>query len=134
MKKRLCVLALAGVMAAAFMGCGSSTSGTTAEKAAAQPDLIEKKSEDVAPSTKPEVVPVTTEAKETGGDGEMISGGWEQASSMKVTDEHKELFKKAQETLAGATYTPLAFLGSQVVAGTNYRFLCKMEASRYMQW
>ncbi len=129
MKKRLCVLALAGVMAAAFMGCGSSASGTTAEKAAAQPDLIEKKSEDVAPSTKPEVVPVTTEAKETGGDGEMISGGWEQASSMKVTDEHKELFKKAQETLAGATYTPLAFLGSQVVAGTNYRFLCKMEAS-----
>lgn len=119
MRKRLFVLALAGVMAAAFAGCGSSTesttgSSTTGTTAAAQA------------STAAGNENVTEKA--TGGEEEMIVGGWS-VSSMEITDAHKELFKKAQETLTGAVYTPIALLGTQVVAGKNYRFLCYKEAS-----
>ena len=60
---------------------------------------------------------------------EPVSGGWSMPKDTKITEEHKKLFEKACETLTGATYTPIAFLGSQVVAGTNYRFLVKMEPS-----
>ncbi len=119
MRKRLFVLALAGVMAAAFAGCGSSTesttaSGTTGTTAAAQASTAAGKEN------------VTENA--TGSEEEMIVGGWS-VSSMDITDAHKELFKKAQETLTGAVYTPIALLGTQVVAGKNYRFLCYKEAS-----
>ena len=132
MRKRICVLALAGVMAAAFAGCGSSASGTTAGENAQSElasEMVISKVKATTPTGEPEVVTPDTGVEIAGGEGEMISGGWQDASSMKITDEHKELFKKAQETLTGATYTPIAFLGSQVVAGTNYRFLCRMDAS-----
>lgn len=119
MRKRLFVLALAGVMAAAFAGCGSSTesttgSSTTGTTAAAQASTAAGKEN-------------VTENR-AGGEEEMIVGGWS-VSSMDITDAHKELFKKAQETLTGAVYTPIALLGTQVVAGTNYRFICYREAS-----
>lgn len=119
MRKRLFVLALAGVMAAAFAGCGSSTesttgSSTTGTTAAAQASTADGKEN-------------VTENR-AGGEEEMIVGGWS-VSSMDITDAHKELFKKAQETLTGAVYTPIALLGTQVVAGKNYRFLCYKEAS-----
>ena len=53
-------------------------------------------------------------------------GGWTKPDSMEVTDEIKDLVAKATEKLLGATYTPVAFLGSQLVSGTNYRVLCKI--------
>ena len=37
----------------------------------------------------------------------------------------KELFEKGTETLTGVSYIPVAYLGSQVVAGTNHAFLCQ---------
>ena len=36
-----------------------------------------------------------------------------------------EAFNKATEELVGCDYEPVALLGSQVVAGTNYCLLCK---------
>ena len=55
---------------------------------------------------------------------DLIVGGWTPADNMEVTDEVKELVQKAQDTIVGATYTPVAYLASQVVAGTNHRILC----------
>ena len=143
MKKRLCVLALAGVMAASFVGCGNTTTGTTtAEKAAkaensTQSAVTAEKMNVEAPDAGKEKTPDTGKEEAPvdggnvipGGDDGMIEGGWSAASSMKITEQHLDLFKKAQETLTGAYYTPLALLGTQVVAGTNYRFLCRMDAS-----
>ena len=55
-------------------------------------------------------------------------GGWTKPDSMEVTDEIKDLVAKATEKLLGATYTPVAFLGSQLVSGTNYSILCEVTA------
>ncbi len=37
----------------------------------------------------------------------------------------ERVFDKATETLTGIKLTPLALLGTQVVSGKNYRFLCR---------
>ena len=38
-------------------------------------------------------------------------------------------FDKAQQGYAGVGFTPIALLGTQVVAGTNYKFLCDGTAA-----
>ena len=44
-------------------------------------------------------------------------------------DEAKAALDKASETLTGAEFDPIALVGTQVVAGTNYRLLCKETAT-----
>lgn len=56
-------------------------------------------------------------------------GGWSYAESVEITDDIKKVMEKATETLTGATYEPVAYIGSQVVAGTNHAILCKSTPS-----
>lgn len=56
---------------------------------------------------------------------EPMLGGWSVSENTEITDEQKALFDKAMEGLLGVNYEPIAFLGSQVVSGTNYCFLCR---------
>ena len=58
---------------------------------------------------------------------EAIVGGWSIADSPAVPDEVKELVNKAAEKMDGAVYTPVAYVASQVVAGTNHLVLCTVE-------
>ena len=66
-----------------------------------------------------------TEAKVDATEAEPISGGWTDAKSPVITPEIKAMFDKLNETMTGAQYVPVALLQTQVVAGTNYRVLCK---------
>lgn len=52
-------------------------------------------------------------------------GGWSVPQDTKITEEELKIFNKAIEGLTGVGYEPVAYLGSQVVAGTNHCFLCK---------
>lgn len=54
-----------------------------------------------------------------------VTGGWSVAESMEINAEAQEIFDKAMEGLVGVDYEPVAYLGSQVVAGLNHCFLCK---------
>ena len=68
----------------------------------------------------------------TDGDGteistEKLSGGWETAedrSSVVIPQKEKDIFDKAVEELDGNELEPMALLGTQLVAGTNYAFFC----------
>lgn len=56
---------------------------------------------------------------------EQLSGGWtvyQDTKSAALSDEVKEAFTKAT-SVAGAQYIPIAYLGNQVVSGTNYAVL-----------
>ena len=75
------------------------------------------KKEAEAPAEEPEPV-------ETG----VITGGWTPAADFEVTEERKAVFDKGMEMLLGVDYDPLAYLGSQLVAGTNHVFLVKGTA------
>ena len=55
----------------------------------------------------------------------MLTGGWQAAADFALTDEQKALFEKGLDDLVGANYVPIAYLGSQVVAGTNHCFLAQ---------
>lgn len=54
-----------------------------------------------------------------------LMGGWEPAESPELTDELREAFDKAKESLTGADYEPVALAATQVVAGMNYCILCE---------
>ena len=58
---------------------------------------------------------------------EPISGGWEfcDISAVNVSADEKAVFDKAIEGLAGVTYEIKDVIATQMVAGTNYAFLCK---------
>ena len=55
---------------------------------------------------------------------EILPGGWAPSENPEITEERQELFDKGMD-LVGVQYVPVAYLGSQIVAGTNHCFLCQ---------
>lgn len=55
----------------------------------------------------------------------MKVGGWAAAKDPQITEDLQAIFDKGLEKLLGVHYTPVALLGTQVVAGANYAFLCQ---------
>lgn len=57
-----------------------------------------------------------------------LTGGWE-LSDVKadIPEEAYTAFSAAMEGFTGVSYEPVALLGTQVVAGINYSFLCKAQ-------
>ncbi len=51
-------------------------------------------------------------------------GGWTLTGG-EITQEAQSAFDKAGKTLLGAEYQPIALLGTQLVSGMNYCFLCE---------
>lgn len=59
-----------------------------------------------------------------------LVGAYEKAEDSKITDELQELFDKALESYEGEEEFELVkLLETQVVAGTNYKFLAKVEGA-----
>lgn len=64
----------------------------------------------------------------TGTETEKSTGEWEinnENGSYSLPDNVNKAFEKALENYAGATFEPVAYIGSQVVAGRNHMILCK---------
>ena len=106
--KRIIALALTGVLALSLAACGTQINKDTASEG------------------NQDTVNVSEEGEMVG--DVVVSGGFEKASSPVITDEIKALFEKATDGMTGAAYTPVAYIASQVVAGTNHLVLCKVEA------
>ena len=54
-----------------------------------------------------------------------LSGGWAPSNDPTVTEELLTVFEEGTSVVTGLVYVPVAYLGSQVVAGTNHAFLCQ---------
>ena len=67
----------------------------------------------------------TAEDNNENSDKEYICGEFTLSDDTEVKDEIKELMEKALADSTGVNYDPIAYLGSQVVAGTNHAILCK---------
>ena len=52
-------------------------------------------------------------------------GAWQEMESPVITEDAAAAFSKATEGFVGVDYVPVALLSEQVVAGTQYRFLCE---------
>lgn len=77
------------------------------------------------PATEDTPSEASTEAIEVVG-GYTIS---DEAPGSSLTDHEREVFDAATKELVGVTYTSVSTLATQVVAGTNYAFLCKGEVA-----
>ena len=65
----------------------------------------------------------------TSASAEMSAGGWETVEYQAVIlpdEEAQAAFDKATAELDGMIYIPVALIGKQIVAGTNYCILCQM--------
>lgn len=59
---------------------------------------------------------------------EQLAGGWsvpEEIAGSAIPEDAKAVFEKAVESFTGSSLEPMALLATQVVAGTNYAFLCR---------
>ena len=54
---------------------------------------------------------------------EKMLGGWKQFDE-EINDQLEEMFETAFKELNEMKLTPVKLIGSQLVAGMNYRFLC----------
>ena len=108
--KKTIALILVTLMVLALSACGrqSSKSNSSSEATSRTTDAV------------------TTEAE---GGSEVIDGGFSPAESPTVTDQVKALVEKASANLTGASFVPVAYVESQVVAGKNHVVLCKAVPS-----
>ena len=95
--KKLLTLLLTLLMAFTLVGCGNNG--------------MEEKPVDVP------IAEVNEPAQEE------LVGGFIDAEDGTLTDELKTIFNKAIDGLLGAIYEPVELVATQVVAGTNYKFL-----------
>lgn len=58
---------------------------------------------------------------------EQLAGGWQNSESPEITVELRAVFDKALDGFVGVGYEPIAYLGRQIVAGTNHAFFCKAQ-------
>ena len=58
---------------------------------------------------------------------EQLAGGWQNSESPEITSELRAVFDKALDGFVGVGYEPIAYLGSQIAAGTNHAFFCKAQ-------
>ena len=108
--KKLIALMLCALLIAAFAACGKTTEANApAEQKNDEPQAAAEE------NAQTEELPVN----------EPIAGGWANAEDPALTDELRAVFEKALAELVGVNYTPIACLGTQVVAGTNYCFLAQ---------
>lgn len=75
--------------------------------------------------TKEVVLSDYTTEKDVSFNAEDLAGGWTvNTTPATLSEDVQTVFDKALEGFAGVSYKPLALLGTQVVAGTNYAILC----------
>ena len=129
--KKINALVLAGLLIFSLAACGQKQTDTQTEQkeaaaaeateAAVTEETAETGTEEAAEENSGEAAAEAFTAQEAA-----IVGGWTPAESPEVPAEVKALLEKAAEKLLGAEYEPVALIGSQVVAGTNYQLLCRI--------
>ena len=109
--RRLFTVALGMLWAASIMGCSAK-----ADNAESQATTVSQEST------------ITKEAEEIN-ETAPITGGWAINNNFKAIDNVNAMsaFEKVTEDLVGYRYDVAAVLGSQIVAGTNYLYLCRAE-------
>lgn len=66
-----------------------------------------------------------------------IVGGWDidvPINQLEIPTNAKEVFDRATSDYTKMTLTPISLIGTQIVSGTNYMYLCKGEDSNSTKW
>lgn len=112
--RRLFTVTLGMLCAASIMGCGAKANNTESQATtASQESTLTKEAEEISETN----------------ESASITGGWAINNDFDGIDDANAMsaFEKATEDLDGYRYDVAAVLGSQIVAGTNYLYLCRAE-------
>ena len=112
--RRLFTVTLGMLCAASIIGCGAKANNTESQATtASQESTLTKEAEEISETN----------------ESASITGGWAINNDFDGTDDANAMsaFEKATEDLDGYRYDVAAVLGSQIVAGTNYLYLCRAE-------
>lgn len=115
--RKLFTVTLGILCAVSIMGCSGRKNHTDTKETAETQTIIESQE-----STE------TKESEETE-ESANLTGGWAINSKFEPSENINAMsaFDKATEGLVGYSYTVMAVLGSQIIAGTNYSYLCRAE-------
>ena len=104
-----CVL----VCSLGLAACGEKKTEPAPEKGSSASEPVTSGSATVEPESEEDVPPV-------------LAGGWEinQTANPSLSEEELDTFNKALEGYADSSFVPVRVLASQVVAGSNYAYLC----------
>ena len=117
MKRLIIPLLCLALACAALIGCGKGSSNEPATPGTDTPGttVTAAPSTDAPSTDSPDATPAATQ----------LLGGYEKPASPAVPAEASAALTKALEGFTGANYEPVAYLGKQVVNGTNYALLCR---------
>ena len=127
MKRTITPLA-AGCLALSLVltACGGSGTNTQQQETAEAPQAAEAATEVTTEAAAEPAAPAAAEdAKPI--DPEVLLGGWQDVDSPVIPAEVQAAFDKAMEGFTGSSYIPVAYLGRQVVSGTNYMLFCRQK-------
>ena len=117
MKKYISLLLVFSLLLCGLCACGKAAPIEEPE----EPETIDEPEMIDEPETidEPEVI-----------DAPMVGGYTVNTETVpgEIPEEAKTAFDLALADMAGAFFEPVAYLGSQVVAGLNYNFLCRVSA------
>ena len=139
--KKVIALILALALSASLVACSSSSDSSSkaaesSETSEESSTVSEEESEEVSEEVPEESTEEVSEEESTEEDSEGVSseeaadkdadlaGGWTVSEDGKVTDDAKNALEKALEAYTGMEFEAKALLGTQIVAGTNYKLLC----------
>ena len=111
MKKFVAVLTVALLLCGTLSACKNETEAADTSEPKPMPDYIDIVADDS------DVTPA-----------DQLAGGWTTPEDGTITAEAQAAFDKAVKP-GGIAYTPVALLGTQVVAGINYAFVCIGKAT-----
>ena len=127
---KMMAAAIAVMMAGSLAACGTDAASAVETRVTAETDA----GEDVSNAAISETGENADSASATDGTDETFTdfddvmvGGYSLPDSPVITEDIRKICDKAFEELEGVRYTPIALLGTQVVAGTNYQVLCAAE-------
>lgn len=112
--KKITALMMVLAMSGSLMACGSGANSGKASET-----ISETSSATAASETTKESSDVSAE---TAGE-DMLVGAYERPDSPVITEDIRKICEKGFADLEGASYEPVALIGTQVVEGTNYCIL-----------
>ena len=127
MMKRTITPLAAGCLALSLVltACGGSGTNTQQQETAEAPQAAEAATEVTTEAAEPAAPAAAEDAKPI--DPEVLLGGWQDVDSPVIPAEVQAAFDKAMEGFTGSSYIPVAYLGRQVVSGTNYMLFCRQK-------
>lgn len=139
MKNRTLAMVLSAMMILSLAACGQPAADTSSASAASEAAAaVSEAEEDASEAEEAAAEEAVSEAEEAAAEeaaseteqeaeemAETLPGGWQKPESPVITDEIRAVVEKALDELVGASYIPVAYIGTQLVSGRNYAILCR---------